>query len=306
VSIHLTKPHLLVVGGTGFIGYHVALTARRKGWKVTSVSINSPKKHKHIDGVHYLKIDISNIKELKKKLVGSFTYVVNLGGYVSHKSFEDKRGRITKAHLIGVVNLTKIFYKKKIKKFVQIGSSVEYGEIKAPQSENQHGLPHSTYALAKLAATQFLLMLYNTKKFPVTILRFFQVYGPKQDENRFLPQIIKGCLNNKKFPTSNGDQVRDFCYISDVVNAIFLTLVSKKVNGEIFNIGSGEPIKIKYVINQVLKIIGKGKAQFGKIKYRENENMQLYPKIKKARDKLKWRPKINFNHGIRLVINSYR
>jgi len=306
VSIHLIRPHLLVIGGTGFIGYHLALTAKRKGWKVTSVSINKSKKHKYINGVNYLKIDISNIKELKKKLVSSFTYVVNLGGYVSHKSFEDQRDKITKTHLIGVVNLTKIFYKKKIKKFVQIGSSVEYGEIKAPQCEYQHGLPNSPYALAKLAATQFLLMLHNTKKFPVTILRFFQVYGPKQDENRFLPQIIKGCLNNKKFPTSNGEQVRDFCYISDVVNAIFLALVSKKSNGEIFNIGSGKPIKIKYVINQIIKITGKGKAQFGKIKYRKNENMKLYPKIKKARDKLKWRPKINFNRGIKIVINSYR
>ena len=306
MSIHLIRPHLLVIGGTGFIGYHLALTAKRKGWKVTSVSINKSKKHKYINGVNYLKIDISNIKELKKKLVSSFTYVVNLGGYVSHKSFEDQRDKITKTHLIGVVNLTKIFYKKKIKKFVQIGSSVEYGEIKAPQCEYQHGLPNSPYALAKLAATQFLLMLHNTKKFPVTILRFFQVYGPKQDENRFLPQIIKGCLNNKKFPTSNGEQVRDFCYISDVVNAIFLALVSKKSNGEIFNIGSGKPIKIKYVINQIIKITGKGKAQFGKIKYRKNENMKLYPKIKKARDKLKWRPKINFNRGIKIVINSYR
>ena len=306
MSIHLIKPHLLVVGGTGFVGYHLALAAKRKGWKVTSVSINKPKKHRYVNGVNYLKIDIGDIKELKKKLIGSFTYVVNLGGYVSHKSFEDKRDQITKTHLIGVVNLTKIFYKKKIKKFVQIGSSVEYGEIKAPQGENQHGIPNSPYALAKLVATQFLLMLYNTKKFPVTILRFFQVYGPKQDENRFLPQIIKGCLNNKKFPTSNGNQVRDFCYISDVVNAIFLALVSKKANGEIFNIGSGKPIKIKYAIKQVLKIIGKGEAQFGKIKYRKNENMRLYPKIKKAQDRLKWKPKINFNHGIKIVINSYR
>ena len=306
MSIHLIKPHLLVVGGTGFVGYHLALAAKRKGWKVTSVSINKPKKHRYVNGVNYLKIDIGDIKELKKKLIGSFTYVVNLGGYVSHKSFEDKRDQITKTHLIGVVNLTKIFYKKKIKRFVQIGSSVEYGEIKAPQSENQHGLPNSPYALAKLVATQFLLMLYNTKKFPVTILRFFQVYGPKQDENRFLPQIIKGCLSNKKFPTSSGNQVRDFCYITDVVNAIFLALVSKRANGEIFNIGSGKPIKIKYIINQIFKIIGKGEAQFGKIKYRKNENMRLYPKIKKAQDRLKWKPKINFNHGIKIVINSYR
>ena len=306
MNIHPIKPHLLVVGGTGFIGYNLALAAKRKGWKVTSVSINKPKKHRYINGVNYLKIDISNSKELKKKLVSSFTYVVNLGGYVSHKSFEDKRDEITKAHFIGVVNLTKIFYKKKIKKFVQIGSSVEYGEIKAPQNENQYGLPNSPYALAKLASTQFLLMLHNTKKLPVAILRLFQVYGPKQDENRFLPQIIKGCLNNKKFRTSKGNQVRDFCHIDDVVNAIFLALDSQKANGEIFNIGSGKPKKIKYVIKQILKIIGKGKAEFGKIKYRKNENMKLYPNIKKARDKLKWRPKINFNHGIKIVINSYR
>jgi len=206
---------------------------------------------------------------------------------------------------MGVVNLAKVFYKKKIKKFIQIGSSVEYGKIKAPQSEHQHGLPNSPYALAKLAATQFLLMIHNTKKFPVTILRFFQVYGPKQDENRFLPQIIKGCLSNKKFLTSHGNQVRDFCHIKDVVNAIFLALVSKQAEGEIFNIGSGKPKKIKYVINKIIKIVGKGKAQFGKIEYRENENMWLYPNIKKARIKLKWIPKINFNNGIKNVISSY-
>ena len=169
MNIHPTKPHLLVIGGTGFIGYHLALTSKKKGWKVTVVSINKPKKYRYIRGVNYLRIDISNLKELKKKLIGSFTYIVNLGGYVSHISFEDEKGRVTKTHFIGVVNLTKVLYKKKIKKFIQVGSSVEYGKIKAPQSENKHGLPNSPYALAKLAATQFLLMLYNTKKFPVTI-----------------------------------------------------------------------------------------------------------------------------------------
>ena len=79
-----------------------------------------------------------------------------------------------------------------------------------------------------------------------------------------------------------------------------------KIDGEIFNVGSGKPQKVKKVIKQIQKIIGKGKPQFGKIKYRENENMQLYPNIKKACVKLKWRPKINFNDGIKTVINSYR
>ena len=306
MNIHPIKPHLLVVGGTGYIGYHLTLAAKKKGWKVTSISKSHPPKHRYINGVKYLKIDISNLKTLRKKLTDSYTYVVNLGGYVSHISFKDRKNEVVKSHFLGLINLTKIFSNKKIKKFIQIGSSVEYGEMEAPQNENQHGLPESPYALAKLAATQFLLMLYKSKKFPVIILRFFQVYGPNQDENRFLPQVIKGCLGNKKFPTSAGNQVRDFCHIEDIISAIFLSLNVTQANGEIFNIGSGEPKKIKYIVRQICKIVGKGKAQFGRIKYRENENMRLYPNIKKARIILKWQPKIKFNKGIKTVINSYR
>ena len=149
-------------------------------------------------------------------------------------------------------------------------------------------------------------MLYATEKYPVIILRFFLIYGSKQDDNRILPQVIRGCLKNKKFNVSKGDQIRDFCYIDDAINAIFLALKSEKTNGEIFNIGSGKPKKIKKVINQICKIIGKGKPQFGKISYRKGENMKLYPNINKARIKLKWKPKMNFDRGIRIVINSFK
>ena len=95
-----------------------------------------------------------------------------------------------KTHFIGLVNLTKIFLKKKITKFIQIGSCAEYGTAHAPQNESLQCLPNSPYALAKLAATRFSLMLYISKKFPITILRFFQVYGPQQDQNRALPHRL--------------------------------------------------------------------------------------------------------------------
>ena len=300
------KPHLLIVGGTGFIGYHLASFAKKLDWKVSSISLNKPKESRHIHGVNYLIIDISNLKELKKKLNESFTYVVNLSGYVKHILFGDKEDEIIKTHFIGLINLTKIFSKKKIKKFVQIGSSSEYGDVEAPQDENLHGLPNTSYALAKLASTQFLLMLHKTKKFPACVLRFFQVYGPKQDQNRVLPKTIQSCLKNKKFPASKGDQIRDFCYVDDAVKAIFLALKSNKSSGEIINIGLGKAIKIKQAINTIHKIIGKGQIQFGKIKYREDENMSVYPDIKKARIKLKWKPRFSFNRGIKTVINSFK
>ena len=149
-------------------------------------------------------------------------------------------------------------------------------------------------------------MLHKINKFPVCVLRFFQVYGPKQDQNRVLPQTIRNCLENKKFAASKGNQIRDFCYVGDAVNAILLALKSNKSSGEIFNIGEGKPIKIKKAITLIQKIIGKGQIQFGKIKYRKNENMKVYPNIEKARIKLKWRPTVSFIRGINIVINSFR
>ena len=107
-------PHLLIIGGTGFIGYHVALYAKKKGWKVSSISLNKPKKNRYVSGVKYLLIDITNLKKLKKGLNQSYTYVVNLGGYVQHDT--NKTEIIYKSHFTSLVNLTQIFLKKKIKK----------------------------------------------------------------------------------------------------------------------------------------------------------------------------------------------
>ena len=132
-----TKPHLLVVGGTGFIGYHLVSAAKKKGWKVTSLSLSKPKKERHVHGVNYVLADIVNFKEIKKKLNYSFTYVVNLGGYVNHGFSKRIRKKIFNTHFIGLFNLTKIFSKKKIEKFIQIGRSAEYGKAKVPQNENQ-------------------------------------------------------------------------------------------------------------------------------------------------------------------------
>ena len=200
MSTHQIRPNLLVVGGTGFIGYHLVRAAKNKGWNVTSISLRKPKKQRYVRGVKYLKIDLGNLSKLRKKIKNPFTYVVNLSGYVDHAPFfNNKSERIIKTHFFGTINLTKIVNKKKLKKFVQIGSSVEYGKVNAPQKEHQYGLPNSPYSLAKLASTNFLIMLYKNQNFPVTILRFFQVYGLNQEKNRVIPQIIEGCLNNKKF-----------------------------------------------------------------------------------------------------------
>ena len=125
-----------------------------------------------------------------------------------------------------------------------------------------------------------------------------------QNRNRFIPQIINGCIKNLKFATTQGNQVRDFCYIEDAVRAIFLALVSKKSEGEIFNVGSGIPVKIRLVIELVKRIIGKGKPQYGKLKYREGTNTLLYADNKKIKKLLGWQARVNLEEGLRKTIKD--
>jgi nucleoside-diphosphate-sugar epimerase len=132
------------------------------------------------------------------------------------------------------------------------------------------------------------------------------VYGPSQDKNRILPQIISNCLINKKFPVTKGEQYCDFCFIDDVVNGVFKSFSSSKTNGEILNIGSGKPIRIKNIVNLVCKLIGKGKPQYGKLKYKKGINMELFPNIKKAKLKIGWFPKVTVAKGLSLTIKAYR
>jgi nucleoside-diphosphate-sugar epimerase len=297
--------NLLIVGGSGFIGKWVVLEGIKRGYDVTVISSKLVNKDHRVKNVEYLTADINCKSELKKNIsYKKFTHVVNLGGYINHSQYLTGGRNTLDVHFNGLLNLTELLDWSLLKSFVQIGSSDEYGDSPAPQKENYCPKPISSYSIAKAAATMFLQMLHRTENFPVVILRFFLVYGPGQDQSRFLPQIILGCIKNSTFQTSQGLQLRDFCYISDAVKAIFLALESSDANGEIFNIASGNAVSIKSVIEKIIFLIGKGRPEFGTIGYRQGENMELYAEISKAKDMLKWEPKVDLEEGLVRTIAS--
>ena len=163
---------------------------------------------------------------------------------------------------------------------------------------------YSFYGKAKLLSTNYLLKLNKKYNFPVNILRFYLVYGHKQDETRIIPITINNSFRTFDFNCSEGKQFRDFLYIDDAIDAIIKTLKNKNISGEIINIGSEISQKIKNVILKITKLVGLGKPMFGKIKLRKDEINILYPSIKKAYDLLGWKPKINFNIGLKRTIKS--
>lgn len=299
----MKKNKILITGGTGFIGYHLAKKCLDLNWSVDSISTKSPPKKRKLKKVNYLKIDISKKKKLIKNLKSNYDFVVNLAGYVDHS----KKNKTMKSHFNGCKNLANFFLNKNLKKFVQIGSSVEYGKLRSPQKENKKNLPetYSTYGNAKLLSTKFLLELKKKYNFPITILRLYLVYGPKQDINRLIPFTITNALKKVKFNCSAGKQFRDFIYIDDLVSAIVKTLRSKKTNGEIINIGSGNPINVKKLILKICKLAKGGKPQFGKVSLRKDEILKLYPSLNKVKKILNWQAQVNLDKGLKKTIKYF-
>lgn len=294
------KKNILIVGGTGFLGYHLCLFFKKKKWNVFSLSKHLPKKSRKIKNIKYLYGDISKISKinfLKKK---NINYVINCGGYVDHIS---NIGNFNN-HFKGTKNLYKIFSKKKINTFIQIGSATEYGLSSSPHTENITGKPKDVYGLNKLRATNFFKNLNSF--FPFIIIRPYQIYGPNQDNNRIIPFIINSCLENKKFPCSAGNQLRDFLYIDDFLSAIFKSIDNKKCYGQILNIGYGQPVKIKKLIKKINKKIKLGYPDYGKVLLRRYEQKKIFPSIKKASMYLNWFPKVGIDKGLNKTIKYYK
>lgn len=301
------EDNLLIVGGSGFIGSSLVKRALDADFKVTVISLHQVELERRIANVNYLQVDIGDINSLKDKLLNlSFNYVVNLSGYVDHSKYLSGGHNVINTHFNGLQNLIRVLDWTKLSRFIQIGSSDEYGCISAPQFEYMKEAPISSYSIGKLASTRLLQMLYETEDFPAVVLRLFLVYGEGQNNLRFIPQVIEGCLRAEKFSVSEGRQLRDFCHIDDVTSGIIKSLEAEKALGEVINLASGKPVSIMEVVTEIQNIIGTGVPEFGKIAYRKNENMELYANIDKANKLLDWRPKIKLSDGLKSSINFYR
>ena len=300
------KINILVIGGTGFIGKYLIEKLPKDKFNIFSLSKKVKRKIKRIKNVNYIFCDISKKEELYNKLDKyNFETVVNLSGHVNHSEWK----KTYNSHFIGTKNLSTYFVKKKIKNFIQMSSSLEYSKNRVPHTEkmkiNLEKLK-TAYSLAKAKSTKYLLKLNKKDNFPVTILRLYLAYGPKQEPNRIVPIAIKKFLLNKKIKLSDCMQVRDFLYIDDLINLLMKIISSKKSKKVIFNVGSGKPIILKFVIEYLRNKIKKGKPEYGKLSLRKDEAYKFYPNISLVKKTFKWTPKTKLEDGLTKTVNFFK
>ncbi|MDC3047195.1 NAD-dependent epimerase/dehydratase family protein [Prochlorococcus sp. AH-736-A21] len=297
---------VLVAGGSGFIGHHIVKECKKNGYKVISISLKIPEKFNQIEDVDYYAHDLKYpIEGDLVKSLEEVRYIINSSGYIDHSQFCQRGFEIYNQHYLSVINLIKFSKLINLKTFINFGSSDEYGLAKSPISETQREEPFSPYSLSKLNSTHLLRILFEEEKFPSVVIRPFLVYGERQNSNRFLPQIIKSCLNDEEFKVTKGEQLRDFLYVGDFAEAVNNCLDNKNIYGEIFNIASGKPVSIKNITELVNSYIGKGNPDYGARPYRKGENMELYADIRKSKMLINWEPKTKFIDVLSNIVDWY-
>ena len=141
----MKKNKILITGGTGFIGYHLAKKCLELNWSVDSISTRPPKEKRKLKKVKYLTFDISKKKNIIDNLSLNYDYIVNLAGHVDHTH----KQKTMKSHFNGCKNLAEFFLNSKIKRFVQIGSCIEYGKMRSPQLEKKKKFKKNLFILWK-------------------------------------------------------------------------------------------------------------------------------------------------------------
>lgn len=292
---------ILVIGGYSFLGYNLAKKLINYNYKIYLLCKKKNFRNKLTSKkVKYIYCNILNFKQLKKSLSHQYDYVINFAGNIDHKD----KNKTYQAHYQGLKNLIKILKKKKIKVFIQTGSSLEYGNNPSPQKETMKCLPISYYGRAKYLSSKFLLK-NNNYNFKTIILRLYQVYGPYQKIDRLIPMVINSFLKNKSLECTDGKQKRDFIYVDDLINLFLKIIKTKKINSGIYNVGNGKSISVKNVIENINILTKKGRPIYGAIKMRKDEIENLYPSINKVKKIFNWKPHIPLARGLRKTIKFY-
>jgi len=301
---------VLVTGGGGFIGSHMIRFLLKNGFEVRAfdmadqIAKNPPPKKAEV-----YRGSILDTNDLMNAMKGC-DYVIHLAAMLGVKKTEMKRLDCLNVNIRGTTNILDACVRDNIKKIIFASSSEVYGDQeKIPISETNPLNPKSIYAVTKLVGEEYLKAYKKRYDLDYTIVRFFNVYGPRQVAEFVVPRFIKLVMDNKP-PTlyGKGDQIRSFCYVDDIVRGTYLALINEKANLEIFNLGNdNEPVSMK---DLALKIISVAKKDLEPVfisdedcdRDRGRDIQKRIPDISKAKKILNYEPKISLSEGISNII----
>ena len=309
----MTIKKVFVTGATGFIGRHLVHWLNAEGYSVGALvrPASASQKTGRIDGVSYFQGDIRNYEEIKTAF-SAFEpdTVIHLVTYYAVMHRADEIGVMTDTNVKGTINLLEAAKESgAVQLFINTSSTQVYEQKRQRLKEEDVIKPQSLYAVTKLYAEEACSYYADTFHLPCVTLRLFPPYGPGDHERRLIPYVIGSILKNTPPNLTTGKQEWDFVYIDDIVRAYLAVLKSFpfKDNHSIFNIGTGEAISIRSVIEKLCECLGSDiDIPWGSVEHRANEVWYNSADIAKAQTVLHWTPETGIDEGIKKTVAWFK
>jgi len=310
----MESKNVLVTGGAGFIGSSLCEELVKRGHNVVCFDSLSTGKESNLepfrDKLTMVRGD-SNTKDLDDVFKErSFDWVFHYAAVVGVERTLERPLEVLK-DIEGIKRLLELSRKTNVKKVIFASSSEVYGEpAEIPENEDGHLNAKIPYAVTKLMGEKYMEAYLQTYGLKTTSLRFFNVYGPRQDSTPygfvvgiFIRQVLEG-----KQPTIFGDgsQTRDFVFIEDNVKAAIAAAETAKSEGEAINIGTGKPTTILDLAETIIRLSGKTGLSPKFLPPREHEIMHRFPSVKKMHGLLDHKAEHSLESGLKRTIEWYK
>ena len=302
----LNGNQILVTGSAGFLGSHFVDYSLKKGHQVIGIDDLSFGKMENVNKEsQFFKLDIRNLNALEEIICSAKpSHIVHFAANATTKSsamgWKDPMADYA-INMVGTLNILEILRRHHLKiHFLFTSSAAGYGEpAYLPIDEVHPNFPISPYGVSKLAGEKYCFAYYQEYDIPTTILRIFNTYGPRQPRYVMYDQIMNIIHNPDQFMVlGTGEQLRDYVYISDTVKAIYLSMNNPKTIGEIFNIGSGQHISIKNLIQLIKSVLDIDSQDIYTGESWKGDIEKLWAETKKINELTGWKPQIPLNEGI--------
>jgi len=306
---------VLVTGGAGFIGSHLVDRLVSESFEVvvlddlSSGRIENLKHHLDNGDIVLVRGDVRN-KDIVWKVVKGVDVVFHLAAVVSVPVSVENPVLVEGVNVGGTLNVLRACVDLGVKRFVFAGSCAVYGEGHGvPRCEDDVLDPISPYAVSKLAGEFYCRVFYRVYGLETVVLRYFNVYGPRQVYGPysgvisiFINRLLRG---EPPVIFGDGNQVRDFVFVEDVVEATLLAMFSKNAVGGVFNVGSGRCTSVNELAKLLIELMGVdvepvySDPRPGDIRYSCAD-------ISRAKEVLGFEPKVSLKEGLLRTIEWFK
>jgi UDP-glucose 4-epimerase len=307
---------IIITGGAGFIGSHIVEKLLPLGANVTVIdNFLRESKIEHLRGHACFSIyeaDITDAKSINK-LFNDCDMIFHLAAVVGVEETQIAPVEVLNVEVQGTINIFNFAVENKIKKIIFGSSSEVYGDSDKPMKEESTLSPISTYAVTKLLGEEYCKAFYQKYGIEYAILRYFNIYGPRQDERFVISRFINRALAHQDIIIyGDGKQTRDFTYIDDAVNMTLLSSIEEKARCQEINVGTG----ISASINELATLVSRSLnnehpvqsiyVDYDNKRPRGIEIFRRTADIHKAKSILEYEPVTSLKSGIENYTKWYR